>query len=296
MLVRAGLMTSEQYLSKLSNSIGSFENTPGRRYQSATESSQNTWNSGSGIGGDRNTTISYYNNGAMLGAMLDLKIRDGSRNKKSLDDVMRALYQEYHQQKKRGFTDAEFRAECEAAAGANLEELFEYAATSKDVNYGRYLALAGLKLDVTSAEAPGGFIGLNTRNQEIAPEDLPARAGGGRGAAGARGGRAAAPAPPPYWLMVTEVVAGSPAAAAGLKAGDRIVEVESAPATPAGLNNAINAKAQGESLKLRISRAGAELDASVAVARNTQKKYQLSPDSSASPAQKAIFDSWMSKL
>src|SRR6185312_774866 len=81
-LVRAGLMTREQYLAKLGTAIGTFENASGRHYQSATESSWNTWNSGSGVGGDRNTTISYYNNGAMLGAMLDLKIRDGSKNKK----------------------------------------------------------------------------------------------------------------------------------------------------------------------------------------------------------------------
>jgi predicted metalloprotease with PDZ domain len=55
------------------------------------------------VGGDRNTTISYYNNGAMLGAMLDLKIREGSKNQRSLDDVMRGLYQKYYEQKTRGF-------------------------------------------------------------------------------------------------------------------------------------------------------------------------------------------------
>ena len=104
---------------------------PGRRYQSATESSQNTWNSGSGVGGDRNTTISYYNNGAMLGAMLDLMIREGSGNRRSLDDVMRGLYRKYYQQKKRGFTDAEFRAECESAAGEVWTEVFSYASTTQ---------------------------------------------------------------------------------------------------------------------------------------------------------------------
>src|SRR5436190_15361369 len=113
----------------MKNSIGAFENAAGHHYQSATESSQNTWNSGSGVGGDRNTTISYYNNGAMLGAMLDLRIRESSGNKKSLDDVMRGLYRKYYLQKKRGFTDAEFRAECESAAGASLADVFEYAST-----------------------------------------------------------------------------------------------------------------------------------------------------------------------
>src|SRR5690349_170505 len=97
-LVRGGLMTANEYLAKMENAIGAFENSSGRRYQSATESSQNTWNAGSGVGGDRQTTISYYNNGAMLGAMLDLQIRASSGNQKSLDDVMRAFYRKYYRE------------------------------------------------------------------------------------------------------------------------------------------------------------------------------------------------------
>ena len=69
--LRAGLVTRDQYLEKMKNSMARFENASGRHYQSATESSLYTWGT-SGVGRDRNTTISYYDNGAMLGAMLDL--------------------------------------------------------------------------------------------------------------------------------------------------------------------------------------------------------------------------------
>jgi predicted metalloprotease with PDZ domain len=151
LLVRAGLMSRQQYLEKLAAAISAFENAPGRNYQSATEASLNTWSSGSGVAGDRNTTISYYNNGAMLGAMLELNIRSASSNRHSLDDVMRGLYRKYYVEQKRGFTAAEFRAECEAAAGAALGELFDYASTSREVDYERQFALAGLRLDVTAA-------------------------------------------------------------------------------------------------------------------------------------------------
>src|SRR5262249_47140677 len=147
-LVRAGLMSRDQYLAKVGNAITSFENSTGRHYQSATESSQNTWNAGSGVGGDRNTTISYYNNGAMIGAILDLRIREASGNRKSLDDVMRGLYRKYYLQKKRGFTDAEFQAECESAAGAKLAQEFEYPSSTRKVDYAHYYGIAGLKLEV----------------------------------------------------------------------------------------------------------------------------------------------------
>jgi predicted metalloprotease with PDZ domain len=281
-LVRAGLMTRDQYLTKMAASIGAFENSPGRRYQSATESSQNTWNSGSGVGGDRNTTISYYNNGAMLGAMLDLKIRDGSGNRKSLDDVMRGLYQKYYQQKKRGFTDADFRVECESAAGTSLTEVFEYASTTKEVDYAKYFALAGLKLDTTLEDAPGGAIGLDTHNREIPPSEMPAGRGGR--------GRSNAPA---FQLIVTDTAVGSQAASAGLKPGDRIIEVDGTAATPSVLNDAINARKAGEKIKLRVWRDGAELTVEVEVARNAKKTYRLSPAAGPTQAQSGILSAWL---
>ena len=276
-LVRAGLMTQEQYLAKLGTAIGTFENASGRHYQSATESSWNTWTSGSGVAGDRNTTISYYNNGAMLGAMLDLKIRDGSRNRKSLDDVMRGLYRKYYQQKKRGFTDAEFRAECEAAAGERLGDVFDYASTSRQVDYAPYFALAGLRLDVTTEDAPGGYIGVDTRTQEIPPNEMPVPAG--------RGGRGGGPA---FRLLVVDTAAGSPAAMAGLQAGDRIVNVDGTAATAKVLNDAIQAKSPGGRIKLRVSRGGVETEVQVEVARNMKRTFRLSR-----AGQSAILKSWL---
>jgi predicted metalloprotease with PDZ domain len=295
-LVRAGLMTRDQYLAKMAGAIGTFENASGHRYQSATESSQNTWGTGSGVGGDRNTTISYYNNGAMLGAMLDLQIREGSGNRKSLDDVMRGLYRKYYLTKKRGFTDGEFRAECESAAGTSLAEIFAYASTTKEVDYARYFALAGLKLDATALDAnrddaPGGFIGVDTDNQEIPPAEMPS--GGGRGGRGGRGGgRGSVPA---LRLVVTDVAAGSPAATAGLKAGDRIADVDGTAATAGVLNDAINAKKPGEKIKLHVLREGAQLDVEVEVARNVKKTYRLSVADGATSAQIGILNDWLRK-
>ncbi len=288
-LVRAGLMNRDQYLTKMANAIGSFDNAAGHHYQSATESSQNTWNTGSGIGGDRNTTISYYNNGAMLGAMLDLQIRTGSGNKKSLDDVMRGLLQKYYVQKKRGFTDHEFRAECESAAGGSLAEIFAYASTTKEVDYAHYYALAGLKLDATTENAPGGSIGLDTDTQEIPPSEM-AAGGGGRGGRG--GGRGGAPA---WKLVVVDMAANSPAATAGLKAGDRILQVDGKPATAAVLNEAITSKTPGDKVKLQISRDGVEQAMEVVVAPNTKKTYRFSPADGATAAQREILDSWLRK-
>ena len=282
-LVRAGLMTKEQYLEKMAGAIGSFENASGHYYQSATESSWNTWNSGSGVGGDRNTTISYYNNGAMLGAMLDLKIREGSGNRRSLDDVMRGLYRKYYLEKKRGFTDAEFRQECESAAGGDLTEVFTYAATPRQNDYAKYFALAGLKLEDSSKGAPGAFLGLYTDTEELPPSAMPA----GRGGRGGRGGGAAAR------LVVTDVVAGSPAEAAGLRRGDIVAQVDGGPASAITLSQSLANKKAGDKLHLRISRAGTESEVEATLVGNTARTYKLSTEAQATPAQSAILTNWL---
>jgi predicted metalloprotease with PDZ domain len=250
--LRAGLITREQYLEKLRDSIQRFENASGHRYQSAAESSWNTWGT-SGVGGDRNTSISYYDNGAMLGAILDLSIRHASGNKKSLDDVMRTLYRTYYQEKKRGFTDAEFRAACEAAAGASLAEVFEYAATSKQMDYAKYFAWAGLTVSATAGEGKGVWLGANVQARE---KDL----------------------------VVTDVIVDSPAARAGLKVGDTIAEM-----TVKQLNDAINGKKPGEHLKLKL--ASRELDAEITA--SPQWTYTIKQVESPTPQQAAILKAWL---
>lgn len=306
-LVRAGLMTREQYLEKMQTAIGSFENAPGHHYQSATESSWNTWNTGSGIGGDRNTTISYYNNGAMLGAMLDLNIRDAGKNRKSLDDVMRGLYQKYYLQMHRGFTDAEFRQECENAAGAGLSEVFSYASTTTDVDYAKYFAYGGLNLVATAQDAAGAYLGVNTHFAEIPPNEV----------AGGVPGRVGRGALPEMALTITSVTADSPAETAGLKAGDRILEVEGVKATPKAINDLLTpsqpgdgrgrgqaaaqqpeqtstaVKKPGDEIKLRISRNGVAQDVDVELGKNFTRTFRLQSAEAPTPLQAAIMKDWL---
>ena len=281
LLVRAGLMSREQYLDKLAAAIGTFENSPGRNYQSATEASLNTWNSGSGVAGDRNTTISYYNNGAMLGAMIELNIRAASGNRHSLDDVMRGLYRKYYLEQKRGFTAAEFRAECEAAAGAPLGELFDYASTSREVDYQRQFALAGLRLEVTTVPAGGGYIGLHTSTREVPPSELSppvAGRGGGRGGA------------PVFRLIVTDAAPGSPAASAGLETKDVVLSVDGAPASASVLQKTI--EGNPGSIRLRIARRGQEQELTVQVALNLKRSYRFSEQPEPG-AKRSLLEAWL---
>jgi predicted metalloprotease with PDZ domain len=143
----AGLMSGEDLLRNFQRNIAAYENTSGHLYQSLAESSWDTWNDGP-LGGKKDSTISFYDKGPAVGLLFDMAIRHATGNRRSLDDVMRMLYRKYYQQERRGFTDTEFRATCEAIAGRDLQELFDYVYTVKEPDYATYLAYGGLNVDL----------------------------------------------------------------------------------------------------------------------------------------------------
>jgi membrane-associated protease RseP (regulator of RpoE activity) len=141
---------------------------------------------------------------------------------------------------------------------------------------------AGLKLEAISESAPGGLIRLDTHSEEIPPPEMPVGRGG-RGRGGA----------PALRLIVTDVAPASTAAKAGLQPGDWIIDVNGTAATAAVLNSEINAKKPGERIKLRVTRAGTEMDVDVEVVPNVKNTYRFSLAEGALPAQKEILSTWL---
>jgi predicted metalloprotease with PDZ domain len=151
LLKRAGISTEEDIFDAFRNNITAFQTKPGRLYQSLQQASYNTWSDGPFGRKDEkeNKTISYYDKGPAVGLLFDFAIRHSTNNKKSLDDVMRTLYKEYYQKKKRGFTEKELRTVIEQTASVPLDELFDYIYTTKELDYNKYLNYAGLTIDTT---------------------------------------------------------------------------------------------------------------------------------------------------
>jgi len=95
---RAGLADMQTLLANLESNINATENNPGRFHQSLTQASYSTLNDGlSGTQIDKpGKSISYYDKGPVIGLLLDFTIHNSTRNKKSLNDVMRLLYSQYY--------------------------------------------------------------------------------------------------------------------------------------------------------------------------------------------------------
>lgn len=153
-LCRAGLIAAENYLKLLSADITTVQNLPGRKIQTVTEASFDTWikfyrpNENS-----PNTTVSYYVKGALIALCIDLLIIHQTHAAHALDDVMKQMYNQFYKTENRGYTEAEFRTELEKAAGCGLNHIYEhYINGLEELDYNHYLGYAGLRLRVCTPE------------------------------------------------------------------------------------------------------------------------------------------------
>ncbi len=279
-LERAGLITRDGIFEDMRGSIAHYENVPGHKFQSAAASSFDTWLDFYGRGAEAaNTTISYYDKGAALGMLLDFAIRHESKNKASLDDVMRTLYRRYYKELGHGFTDAEFRTECERAAGARLVEFFDnYVATTKDIDYPRYLGYAGLEIDTAPRDLPGGWLGASFGS------GAGRFGGGGFGPAGASSQDSA---------VISNVEWDSPAQHAGLSVQDEIVAVDGARVTARTIAQALESRKPGDKAVLLISRRGQVREVDVTLGRKTERSFRIKPMANPDPLQAAILKDWL---
>lgn len=95
-VLRAGCISVESYLQMLAQLITRVLRISGRHKQTLEASSFYTWNKFYKQDENApNAIVSYYAKGALVALLLDLQIRLDSAGEKSLDDVMRYLWQEF---------------------------------------------------------------------------------------------------------------------------------------------------------------------------------------------------------
>lgn len=257
-LRRAGVLTPEEYQGKFLSEIGTIENQPGQKVQSIAESSWDAWikyyrpNENS-----RNSTISYYDKGGVVGGILNLYILGETKGKKNLDDVMRLLWNEYYKKQGRGFKDEEFKDACEKVIGKKLDAFFKsYIEGTDAINYNEFFKYVGLKLVEEKASAGSAWIGANIVNGKIG-----------------------------------SVLRDSPAYQAGLNVNDEIVEIDGMKtSTPA---NYLLSKKEGDVIKVTVKRYGQNFSYDITVAENPSKRYKLEKLSDVTKEQEELYKKWM---
>lgn len=263
-LKRAGLISRDDVFEAARANIASYENIPGHHFQSAAEASFDTWLHPFGRGDNSaNTAISYYDKGAALGMLFDFKIRAETENSRSLDDVMRALYYEYHKKRGRGFTDGEFRAICERIAGCSLAEFFEdFVSSTRDIDYAKYLAYAGLEIDTQPEESAGPYLGASTRERE---------------------GK----------LVISAVEWDSPAMRAGLSVEDEIIALDGVRVNVRTMDAILRQKKPADKIRLLISRRDEIREVEGVLEKSRRRSFAIRPTANPTPLQSVILKTWL---
>lgn len=267
---RAGLSTRERFLKDLGRAIGRLQNRPGRQVQSLAQASHDAWikhyrqdeNSD-------NSSVSYYNKGAVVAFLLDAEIRRATDGSRSLDHLLRSAYRRWAGDE--GFTRPGFEALASEVAGTDLSGFFHHAVeTTGELSYGPALDWLGLRFAPAKAkdseedngDGPAAWLGADTEIED---------------------GR----------LVVAEVPRETPAWHGGLQAEDEIVAVDGYRVPPRGLSGLLAAYRPGETVPVLVARRGRLAELTVTFGEKPEERWRLEVDPDATEEQRARLAAWL---
>jgi predicted metalloprotease with PDZ domain len=262
---RAGIVRPDEYLNALSSQIRSLQTTPGRLEQSAEVASYDAWikyyrpdeNSA-------NNSISYYVKGAVIGFLLDAKLRQATNGASSLDAVIREMYRRFSGDK--GFSPDDFRETVASVAGpAHAQEIRAWLQrtleSNAELDYTEALEWFGLRM-TSPLQTPRPWLGLATRidNQRT---------------------------------IVSEVRRGSPAFSAGVSPADEIKTLNGEPLQPGQFAERIGKFAPGVKIALSLSRDDVALRVEIVLGIDPGHGWALSVSPLANREQGQHLDAWL---
>lgn len=271
-LRRAGLWDDQKYFQHMARVIDTIQNSPGRFERSAEQASFDTWfwHDTPDASNWQNVFLSYYTKGEALGALLDLEIRERTRNQKSLDDVFREMYKKFYLAPKAtyylrglGYQEEDFLKTLNELTGSDFSDFWNHNVASRvELDYNQYLKAAGLYLDAHHAAAtPYAGIVTNTSADHQA--------------------------------VIQNVLPETPAALHGLSNGDIILAVDGERVTPGNLNEILEEKHPGQKVSFAVYRENRLVNVEVALGAHEETSYSIKELSNPSELQKRIRTGWL---
>ena len=245
-LVRGGIVDSTEFLELLTGKKSEVESAPVIALEDA---SLSTW-----IRPTDGTQYTYYPKGALAGFLLDIMIRDASNNARSLDTVMRELYQSTFKAG-RGFTAQEWWSAVSRAAGGRSFADFNtrYVDGREPYPWSSVLSLAGFRVNVDSIREP--WIGVSTNVDSAG-------------------------------VIVMEVERGGAAETAGVQVGDYLVRIGDIPVSDPDFGaryRARYARSEGLTVPVVVKRRGEDRTLTLPVLNRLRTVETIVVDRTASP-------------
>jgi predicted metalloprotease with PDZ domain len=267
LLRRAGLPTEDSTrVAHLEGLIARYLESTGNSRFSAESVAGVAYGAGPGALGDYQA--STHLQGELLGTMMDLVIRDATRGRRSMDDVMRLMLERFSGE--RGFTGKDVEAAVEEVCHCDVTPIFDqYIRTGHPMDFDRYLALAGWRARVSWKPAfwdnhvqpdlriwawprPDSTVGLGIGD----PESI--------------------------W------------AKAGLHTGDRLVALNATPATTWRAMRAMFGNFKlGDTVQVRVSRPSGPFTATVVVSGYQEPTVHIEGIPNATAGQRSLREAWL---
>jgi predicted metalloprotease with PDZ domain len=256
-LARADIISSQEFLDKMSLVVDRLQRAPGRLLMSAEESSWNTWTRSENA---ENNSIAYGDKGEILGLLLDLEIRARTKNAKGLEDVMRYLLANYAD-KALGLPEDGFLKAVQTVSGSDFQEFFQANVQSrKELDYDRYLKQAGLQISI--ARQPGTiYVGIEYERNDAG---LP---------------------------RIKRALPGSPAEKAKLDAGDVLVAMNNERLTYENFRIRLHSHKLGETIHLTLMRGERMLAADLTPIEYQQQTWTIAESPQPTPDQTKLLNS-----
>ena len=260
---RAGIYDTKALLEGLSKEITQLQTTPGRKVQPISESSFDAWiklyrrdaNS-------NNSQISYYLKGELVSFLLDLLIRSRHGNQRSLDDVMRLMWEQFGKDEV-GFTPEQLREVIESVADVDLGNFFtRYVDGTDELPFDEYLEPFGLRLIGVEDEEPVPHLGVIVKSEHSQE-------------------------------LIKFVEADSPAAVAGVDAGDQLLAIDGFRVTADQLSDRLKDYHTGDTIQVSVFHEDQLCTLPVTLGAPRPSRYQIVSVENPSKAQKQNFTGWL---
>ncbi|MDY6784410.1 MAG: M61 family metallopeptidase [Cyanobacteriota bacterium] len=260
----AGIYDGKAFLEILSKEITRYLSIPGRNVQPLSESSFDAWiklyrrdaNSD-------NSQISYYLKGEMISLLLDLLIRDRHNNQRSLNDVMRKMWQEFGRDEI-GFSPEQLKGTIESVAGIDLTEFFaRYLDNTDDLPFDEFLSPFGLQLKAVGNGETIPYLGMKVVSSD--------------------NGKA----------TIQFVEANSPAGLVGIDPGDELLAIDGLRVTAEQFSDRLQDYQAGDSVEVAIFHQEELQLHQVTLAEPRPTRYKVSRVKSPSESQRALLEGWL---
>ncbi len=261
--LRAKIYNRKTCLENFSKDLTKYLNIPGRNIQPLAESSFDAWiklyrrdaNSD-------NNQISYYLKGELVSLLLDLLIRAKHNNKRSLDDVMVRMWEEFGR-KEIGFSPEQLQAVIESVAAEDLSDFFyKYIYTTAELPFDAYLEPFGLKLKATAQEEPVPNLGIKVQSENSQE-------------------------------VIKFVEANSPSAIAGIDPGDILLAINGFRVTSESLSDRLKDYQVGDTIRVTVFHQDELKTLSVRLEASQPSSYELVSIENASSTQQQNLSAWL---